>query len=219
MNSNRVYEKGAVSISVVLASAMGFLALVFAALALWAFLSYNEQKTNVDGKIQDRVVIAKKEASDEEFKKYQEELEKPYTEFVGPDDYGRLTFTYPKTWSAYVSKDVSGRGGNFEAYMHPGVVPPATSGQKYALRVSILETDYDRVLRGYSAAIKKGDLRSSATSSNGESGTRLDGQFSKDIRGAAVIYKIRDKTLVIRTDANTFKPKFEEIIKTIKFNN
>jgi hypothetical protein len=67
--------------------------------------------------------------------------------------------------------------------------------------------------------VKKGDLRSSATSANGNNGTRLDGSFTKDIRGSAVIYKIRDKTLTIRTDADTFKPDFENIIKTINFNS
>jgi hypothetical protein len=48
---------------------------------------------------------------------------------------------------------------------------------------------------------------------------RLDGSFSTDIRGSAVIFKIRDKTVTIRTDADTFKPDFENIIKTINFNN
>jgi hypothetical protein len=66
--------------------------------------------------------------------------------------------------------------------------------------------------------VKKGSLRSSATSANGNNGTRLDGNFTKDIRGSAVIYKIRDKTVTIQTDADTFKPDFENIIKTLNFN-
>ena len=57
------------------------------------------------------------------------------------------------------------------------------------------------------------------TPANGQSGTRLDGKFSDDIRGAAVIYKIRDKTAVIQTDADTFKADFDALIKTITFNS
>jgi len=53
---------------------------------------------------------------------------------------------------------------------------------------------------------------------DGNNGTRLDGAFTKDIRGYAVIFKIRDKTLTIRTDANTFKSDFNKLINTIKFN-
>jgi hypothetical protein len=52
---------------------------------------------------------------------------------------------------------------------------------------------------------------------NGENGVRLDGNFSDEIRGAAVIFKIRDKTAVLRTDADTFKPDFETLIKTVTF--
>ena len=74
------------------------------------------------------------------------------------------------------------------------------------------------VVKTYQEKVKKGDLRSSATSANGHNGTRLDGTFSKDIRGAAVIYQIRDKTVTLRTDADTFKPDFEALIKTLDFN-
>ena len=48
--------------------------------------------------------------------------------------------------------------------------------------------------------------------------SRFDGSFSDDIRGSAVIYKIRDKTVTLRTDAETFRPAFDELIKTITFN-
>jgi hypothetical protein len=66
--------------------------------------------------------------------------------------------------------------------------------------------------------VKKGDLKSSAVSADGSNGTRLDGKFTKDIRGAAVLFKIRDKTLTLRSDADTFKTDFDALIKTIKFN-
>jgi len=52
---------------------------------------------------------------------------------------------------------------------------------------------------------------------NGENGVRLDGNFTKEIRGSAVVFKIRDKTAVIQTDADTFKHDFNTLIKTISF--
>lgn len=213
----RKNEQGIVTGSLIAAIILGVFALLFAGLAIWAFLSYNEQKTDVDGKVQTAVAEAKKVQFDRDYKTFKEDEKEPNREFIGPDDYGRVTFSYPKTWSAYIAKDVS-NGGTYEAYLNPVTVPFPTSTQQFSLRVLIEEKDYDQVIKTYESLVKKGDLKSSATSSNGQNGTRLDGSFSKDIRGAAVIYKIRDKTVTLRTDADTFKPDFENIVKTIKFN-
>jgi len=187
------------------------------AAAVWAYMSYTEQKTNVDGKIDVAVITAKKEQADSDEAKFAEREKEPNRQFVGPDDYGRLTFNYPKTWSVYVNKDAS-TGGSYEAYLNPISVPAVSASQQYSLRVTIEEKNYDTVIAGYSALVKKGDLRSSAVSVDGNNGTRLDGSFSKDIRGSAVVYKIRDKTVTLRTDADTFKPDFDALITTVKFN-
>lgn len=213
----RTSEQGDVSGSLIAIIGLIVLMLVTGSLAIWAYLNYNEQKNNVDGKIGLAVAEAKKDQSDEDEKKFAEREKEPNREFVGPDDYGRLTFDYPKTWSVYEAKDIA-RGGTFEAYLNPIVVPPVSSTQQYSLRVLIEEKDYDQIVKSYESLVKKGDLRSSATSANGNNGTRFDGSFSKDIRGSAVIYRIRDKTVTLQTDADTFKPDFENIIKTIKFN-
>jgi len=198
---------------------IGLIVLVLAtgSVAIWAYLNYNQQKTDVDGKINLAVATAKKEQGDTDEAKFAEREKEPNRQFVGPDDYGRLTFNYPKTWSVYVNSDGS-RGGTYEAYLNPVTVPAVTSTQQYSLRVTIEQKDYDQVVKSYESLVKKGDLRSSATSASGNNGTRLDGSFSKDIRGSAVIYKIRDKTVTLRTDADTFKPDFENLIKTINFN-
>jgi len=154
------------------------------------------------------------EADDTKFAQREKE---PNREFVGPDDYGRLTFSYPKTWSVYVAKDAE-QSTTYEAYLNPVVVPPISTKQQFATRVLIENRDFDTVIASYDAKVKKGDLKSSPTSASGVNGTRLDGTFSENRRGAVVIYKLRDKTISVFTDADTFKPDFEELIKTIKFN-
>ncbi len=212
------HEQGAISGSLIAIIGLSVLGLAAGSAAIWAYLSYNEQKTNVDGKVSLAVAEAKKEQSDSDEAKFAEREKEPLRQFVGPDDYGRLVFNYPKTWSAFVAADTS-KGGTFSAYLNPIVVPPVSLTQQYALRVTIEEKDYDQVVKSYETLVKKGDLRSSPTSANGNNGTRLDGSFSKDIRGAAVIYKIRDKTVTLRTDADTFKPDFENLIKTVNFNS
>lgn len=210
-------EHGAVDKGLLLVIGLSLLSAIAIGIAVWSFINYNEQKTNVDGKIAEAVATAKKEQADLDEAKFTAREKEPNREFVGPDDYGRLTFNYPKTWSVYINKDVT-KGGTYEAYLNPVSVPAVVSTQQYALRVTIEEKDYDQVIANYGTLVRRGDLRSSATSANGVNGTRIDGNFSKDIRGSAVIYKIRDKTLTLRTDADTFKADFDALIATIKFN-
>lgn len=217
MIEHRRGEKGAANhlfVAVVLLALVSALAI---GLAVWGIVNYLDQKSNVDGKVSDAVATAKKEQADSDEVKFTARDKEPNRQFVGPDDYGRLTFNYPKTWSVYVNKDAS-NGGTYEAYLNPVSVPAVSSAQQYALRVSIEEKEYASVLGSYDSLVKKGDLKSSAVSAEGSNGTRLDGKFSKDIRGSAVIFKIRDKTVTLRTDADSFKTDFDALIKTIKFN-
>lgn len=217
MNLHR-NERGAINGLVVAISLVGLAAVALAALSVWLFIQYNEQKTNVDGKIAVAEAEARRAQSETDEQKFSEREKEPNREFVGPDDYGRLTFSYPKTWSVYVDNDAS-RGGVYEAYLNPVTVPPVNgAGQRFATRVVIEDKDYDQVLSTYESRVKAGELKSSTVSANGTTGTRYDGEFSKDIRGSVVIFKLRDKTISLFTDANTFKPDFDKLIKTIGFN-
>lgn len=217
--NKRFEEQGHVSGSLIAVILLSIGIVALAGLSIWLFIQYSDQKNNVDAKIQAAEAEAVKTTQEKEEAKFAEREKEPNLDFVGPDDYGRLTFKYPKTWSVYVAKDVT-EGGNFEAYLNRKVVPPVgDSSQRYALRVLIENEDYDNVIAAYDGRVKKGDLKSSTVSANGVSGARLDGSFSKDIRGAVVIFKLRDKTISVFTDADTFKPDFEKIIKTIEFNS
>jgi hypothetical protein len=218
MNSNtHKHERGAVSGLLIATISLALITAAAGSAAIWAYMNYTDQKTNVDTKIEAAVATAKKIQGDEDEKKFTERDKLPNRQFTGPDDYGRLTFDYSKQWSVYVAKDATS-GGVYEAYLNPGVVPPVSNKAQYALRVTIEDKEYDSALAMYAPLVKKGDLRSSAISANGVNGTRFDGNFSKDIRGAAVVYKIRDKTVTLRTDADTFKPDFDALVQTIKFN-
>lgn len=218
MNSNtHKHERGAVSGLLIATISLALVTAAAGSVAIWAYMNYTDQKNNVDSKIAVAVVEAKKQQADDDEKDFIIRDQQPLRQFTGPDDYGRLTFDYSKQWSVYVAKDATS-GGVYEAYLNPGVVPPVNSRTQYALRVMIEDKEYDSALATYAPLVKKGDLRSSAISANGVNGTRFDGSFTKDIRGAAVVYKIRDKTVTLRTDADTFKPTFDALVQTIKFN-
>jgi hypothetical protein len=186
--------------------------------SVWAFANYVDQKDNVDSIVATQVADEVKKQQDADEVKFTAREKEPNREFAGPEDYGNLTFSYPKTWSLYVYKDAA-NGGNFEAYFNPISVPTISTSQQFALRVLIQETDYEKVIASYSSLVSKGDLdKSSVTTASGAKGTRLDGAFSKDIHGSAVIFKIRTQTLTIRTDSVTFTADFDALVQTIKFN-
>lgn len=187
---------------------------------VWSYTQYGDYKNNFDSKLALGVSDAVKVQAEEDEAKYTELEKKPNRQFVGPEDYGRVTFDYPKTWSVYEATDITDSKGAYEAYLNPVVVPPVeVDDQKFAIRVIIEDDTIDNVLSEYDKSVEDGEIKTSAFSVNGITGTRLDGQFTDTIKGSAVVLKIRDKTLTIRTDADkAFKTDFEKIIKTINFN-
>lgn len=215
--TKHTHERGEISGLQITVVGLAVLVLGLGSFGIWSFVSYTDAKDNVDSKISVAVAEAKNEEGKEQEAKFAEREKQPLKTFKGPADYCGLSFQFPKTWSAFVEKDVA-NGGDFTAYLHPDVIPPIASDQQYALRVKIETKDYDQVTGSYDSLVKKGDLKQSSTSSEGNQGMRLSGNFSKNIRGDGVIYRCRDKTITIRTDADTFKNDYERLIKTIEYN-
>lgn len=219
MISYRNKQQGIISGQLVAIIGLSLVVMILGSVSIWAIVSFNEQKTDVDGRVAVAVAEAKNVQATDDEKKYLEREKEPLKKFSGPEDYGLLTFGYPKTWSAYIDKDAA-NGGEYRAYFHPNEVPPVGNSEtaQFALRVTIEQRDYDQVVQSYDGLVKRGDLKPSASASQGNKGTRFDGSFSKNIRGAAVVYKSRDKTITLRTDALTFKSDFDKLVQTIEFN-
>lgn len=216
--SHRRNELGAISGLMIAVIGLSVLVLGLGSFSIWAFVSYNEAKDNVDSKIAIAVAAAREEQAEKDEAKYAEREKNPYKIFKAPDDYCGLTFQYPQTWNEHWAKRIT-NGGDFEAYLNPGHVPPINDREQFALRVKIEQRDYDNALNQYNNLIQSGKLKQSSGASNGQNYSRLTGDFSSDIRGDAAIYRCRDKTITIRTDAaSTFKSDFEALIRTVKFN-
>lgn len=195
------------------------LVVILGVFSVWSYLNYLDQKKDVDSKISDAAAKARLEQSDKDEADFAARENKDTRQFTGPSDYGRLTFEYPKKWSAYQATDVSeGGGATYEAYLNPDLVPPVSEKQKFALRVTIEQITYDKAVASYNGLIKKGDLKSSVYNDGKHTGTMLTGNFNKDIIGTAVLIKMRDRTLTLRTDGETFKDVFDSILKTVNFN-
>lgn len=219
MNIRRNRDDGTINASIFAIIALVLLVLVFGSFSIWAYVNYIGQKQDVDSKVSEAVAKAVLKQSNKDETAFSAREKEPMRQFVGPSDYGRLTFDYPKTWSAYQASDVSSGGGvTYQAFLNPVLVPPVSDATKFAIRITIEQKTYDQTLATYQKLIQKGDLKSSVYSDGNLTGTELVGNFNKDIYGTAVLIKMRDRTLTIRTDGDVFINDFHALLKTVKFN-
>lgn len=206
-------------IAALLAIVFGLFFVAASGFAVWAFTERSKYKNDVEQIVADEVKVAVKEAESAKDAEFIEQEKLPNRTYKGPETYGSVSFKYPKTWSLYVDET----GGNtvLDVYGYPLVVPSQRSEKAYALRVEILNTEYDAVIKKIQSKIEGGDLK--AKSFRAENvpktlGLRVDGEIAPDITGAMVYLPLRDKTLQISTESPDFLKDFNNtILKTLDF--
>lgn len=196
---------------------LGIVVIVLGSVMIWALVQDNEAQNNLSIKNQQAAATAQNAQQTKDQATFAEQAKNPLADFQGPSDLGSVDFKYPKTWSVYVASDGS-NGSDYQAYLNPGQVPSVTGQNKYALRVSIVNQSYDQVLQQYAGLVQQGQLRSSNVTTSGFNGNRLDGNFSTTLQGSAVFFKIRDTTLILRTDSPTFQDDFNSAVSSLTFS-
>lgn len=210
-------QAGFTSGLVITAVLLGVLLVIMSGFAAWSFIQYLDYKDNVDPKVAAAVKTAKEEQATADQAAFDEERKVPTRKLVGPEDLGGVTLSFPRTWSVYVAK--SGEDGNFEAYLHPGSVPSLEGNTPYALRVSVLNKSYHDTLDDFSPDVQEGKLRSSTVEAAGERGVRLDGVLEEGVVGSMVIFKVRDKSLLVFTESPDYRADFNKfVLPSLKFN-
>ena len=202
---------------------LSLIAITFIGLFIWMTV----EKTTIERDVDDNIRKAEAKARDEQFKKDQEdrlESEKfPYKTFSGPEDYGKVTFNYPKTWSVYVEMAAT-QGGDFKSYFNPEQVNAVSKDTLNALRLTILNKSYEDVTADYQKEMNKKNSTltmtavnigsDNATQANRYTGTIPGTEFS----GFIVTFKLRDKTVVLQTDSTKFEAEFNKLLGTITYN-
>lgn len=190
----------------------------------WAYMQMTDYRDNVADKVDAAVKVAKDEQKKADKAEFTEEYKKPNLTYEGPSESGSVTFSYPKTWAAYIDKNGAG-GSDLSVYFNPKMVPTLNRGTVYALRVTIDNNSYGSVLQSYNNGIQKGLLKAKTItvgktdSFSGYEGMRIDGQFGDNINGSVVIFKIRDKTLRLYVDSQDFTNDFDTIINSLKYES
>ncbi len=216
MSSMKVFcsERGAVSgllISFILSifllcGAFGF--------GVWAYMERDTYKNDTDQIVEKEVAVAVERAKTAKDNEFVEREKQPYNSYLASETLGGFSVQYPKTWSVYSNDDAS----KASVIFHPRFVP-ADDTTAYALRVQVLPKSYDSVAATFANDVKTAKLKAAAFSLAklpDVVGLRLDGEIKANTqdkkRGSIVILPLRDKTIVVTTESETFLGDFNDII-------
>lgn len=203
------------SIAVVLSIVLLAVALIgTGGFAVWAFSGRQDYKNNVDAKIAVAIQANTKKVQALDAAAYAEEAKNPLKTYTGPEAFGTISITYPKTWSVYVLTGNTAIPVNY--YAHPDVVPSVEGdASNFALRMQVVEQKYSAVLQQYSGLQKQGKLTAkpyALPKVSSVTGVRFDGQLLQNKKGSLVVIPVRDKTLKIWTESENFVKDFDQII-------
>lgn len=183
--------------------------------AVWAFNGRQHYKNDVDGIVAQNVAANTKAVQAKDAAQYAEAAKSPLKTYVGPDAYGSVHISYPKTWSAYI--DTTNSSNPVDAYFHADYVPATTDPTaSYNLRVQVVASSYDSVLSQYQGNVQAGTATASPyklPKVPSVVGTRLDGQlFDNNGSGTLILLPLRDKTLKIWIESPTYLTDFTTYI-------
>ncbi|HEY8999329.1 MAG TPA: hypothetical protein VIM53_03345 [Candidatus Saccharimonadales bacterium] len=187
-----------------------------AGFGVWAFMSRQDYKNNVDAKIAVAETATKAQTQAADQASYNQQAKYPLKAYVGPAAYGAVTINYPKTWSAYVQDSSSNSSQPVNNYYQPGVVPDTTnSNNTYALRMQVNATPYAQVMAGFASQVQSGDVTVAPYSLpkvKSVVGSIITGQIESNVTGVMIVLPLRDTTLQVWTEQPSEETDFTNII-------
>jgi hypothetical protein len=181
---------------------------------LWTFVQKTDLENNIDTKVQAGLEKAVNSALAEQELEFKEREKEPLKSYKGPTSYGAVEIKYPKTWSALI--DESGTGNTpVIGYFNPGFIPALRSKVAIALKIEILEQDYNKSTEIYTRNASSGKVTVKAIKAQnvkGETGVRIDGEIGVGVKGTVVLFPLRDKTLRLTVESEKFIADFDKFI-------
>jgi len=202
-------EQGGMNMLLVPVILLAVLFVGAASFAVWAFGSRQDYKTNSDAKVATAVAADKQVVQAADAKQYAEAAKNPLKVYNGPDAYGGVKVSYPKTWAAYV--DTTDGTTPLDAYFHADYVPSTnTLGMTYNLRVQVVATTYSTILNQFQPFIQTGKVTAAPyklPKVPSVTGSMLTGAImpgSPTNSGVMVLLPMRDKTLKVWAESTAY---------------
>jgi hypothetical protein len=189
---------------------------------VWAFSGRQSYKNNASQNIAAAVAAAKTAEASLQQQNFATQLKQPYASFTSSITDGSISFSYPKTYSAYVDQTSSSEPLN--GYFYPGQVPGVSSNTAFALRIELDSDSYSDVLNQVSSSAQNGNVSVAAYVppkmvgvKNVQTGSMITGVVGQDSQsnpytGAMLVIPVRDKTLKLYTESPNFLSDFNSII-------
>lgn len=209
------------------------IACLSAAVAIIAMVAFFVKWQNLQRNGENDTLLAieagKLEQQQEDDLAFLEKDKEPWLEFKGvPEALGGLTFSYPKTWNAYVASEGLD-GGDFVSYFRPSeVLPTKDARSRYALRVSIVSKYYDQVVEEYNKKVTEYNSDELANTKLESAGSvqsfdgvsmRFNGTIEDNLNGSVVLLQINDRTAIIQTDSEVYQTDYDKVVESLKRNN
>ena len=181
----------------------------------WAFNQRQTYKDHADELVNSAVDDAVKTEDTKKDAQFAQDEKNPLKSYEGPEAYGDVKLSYPKTWSAYVDDNSNG-STDVTGYFNPAVVPSLTNDTSvYALRFQVINTSYSDIMRQFSSQVQAKQVTITPYSLpkvTSVIGSRVDGSITTTKKGSMVVLPLRDKTLEIWTESTAFTSDFNTII-------
>lgn len=178
----------------------------------WAFGERQDYKNNVDQKIAAAVSEAKKEEGALKDKQYAEAAKLPLKTYNGPEEFGSIVLQFPKTWSAYIV-GAAGDSEDYAGYFHPDAVPEVgQESSTFALRIDVVSEPYSEALEQYQDEEGISVTPYALPKLPKVTGVRIDGQIEENKKGSMIVLPLRDKTLKIYTESESYLNDFNNNI-------
>ncbi len=215
-------NRGSVSPLILVSVALGVLLLGSLIFGFGQMGKVGDYKTNMQSKVDEEVKKQSDLIAQNKQAEFDEKEKAPYKFWTSPTQYGSIRIGFPKTWSSYINLDTSSSAGSrssIDFYAHPDYVPATnTKDQRYALRMTLQNDDYNKILDGYRRDSSKNGTKISTIQNSGVSGIKVEGLIDNKVTGTVAIFQIREKVLTIWTESVDYQPDFENIVlKNLSF--
>lgn len=214
-------QRGEVNLHLLLTIFLGIGMVLFGALAVYAYMEREDAVNNLNVKIKAAVTKAVEAQKKQDSEENRKANDLPYRVYTADQLDGGFQLQIPKSWSLVANKNADPTT-QLEILSNPNVVVDnqaqnATNTQGF--KMLLLKKNQTEVVKNYDALVKQKKVTSKGVQVSGISATRFEGQIDNQRHtGVAIVFPVRDKTVVMITENMNYKDEFEKIVSTAKIN-
>lgn len=214
-------QRGEVNLHLLLTIFLGIGMVLFGVLAVYAYTEREDAVNNLNVKVKAAVTKAVEAQKKQDAEENRKANDLPYRVYTADQLDGGFQLQIPKSWSLVANKNVDPTT-QLEMLSNPNVVVDNQAQgaiNTQGFKMLLLKKSQTEVIKNYDALVKSKKVTSKGVQVSGISATRFEGQIDNQRHtGVAIVFPVRDKTVVMITENMNYKDEFEKIVSTAKIN-